>query len=267
MQTDRDTGRHQQTAWPAKHFGLAAALAFALASCIPPPPVHEPPPPVSRGPSLAWTALPPSAVLRITVGPVRHGIGPPPPAPPNRDEFYSPDCDSFLPAGATVPPGSDPTLFEYRLAADGTVSGASLLRSSGNDMLDRAALACANRTHRQEAMVAGAPIRWTGGIFWSGAWHGFFDPGPDGMIAARCEISFPQDAIRHRQQGDVIVGFRIATDGTTKDETVIRSSGSALLDEASRRCVHTFRYFPARQIELPVELDKSARIEWRIVGF
>ena len=117
-------------------------------------------------------------------------------------------------------------------------------------------------------MVAGArlQIRWIGGILWSRPWHGFFDPNPDGALAATCSAAYPQDAIRLHQQGDAIVGFRIDAEGNTKDETIVRSSGNPLLDEASRRCVHAFRYFPAQQFELPVQLDKSARIEWRLIG-
>ena len=70
-----------------------------------------------------------------------------------------------------------------------------------------------------------------------------------------------------RQQGDTIIGYRIAKDGDPKDETVVQSSGSTFLDDAARSCVHAFRYYPAAEYGEPVELDKSARIEWRIADF
>lgn len=245
---------------------LALLLAVAVAACVPPPPVHEIPPPVGTGISPAWGSLPPSAIVRIANEPSSPTALRP--SPPNSDEYDSLNCDSFLPAAQSIPSGANPTLFKYTLATDGTVHDVLLERSSGNATLDKAALACANGAHRQEAIAAGTrmQIRWIGGILWSRPWHGFFDPKPDGSLAATCSITYPRDAIRLHQQGDAIVGFRIDDQGNTKDETIVRSSGSSVLDEASRRCVHAFRYFPARQVELPVQLDKSARIEWRLIG-
>jgi TonB family protein len=242
---------------------VAAALALSLASCNPPPPVHHFVPEVAAGaPSPVWTSLPPSEIVRIIAAPASRR---PPPPPPFAGDYYFTDCDSFLPAGVSAKPGTKPTLFRYNLAPDGSVHDAALFRSSGDAALDRAALACAGHTHRQEALVAGAPapIAWIGEISWAGSRHGFYEPNPDGGAAALCDTPYPSAALSPPEQGDAIIGFRIGKDGAAKDETVVKSSGHAALDAAARRCVHQFKYYPATAYGEPVQLDKSARIEYR----
>ncbi|HTT82529.1 MAG TPA: energy transducer TonB [Rhizomicrobium sp.] len=246
------------------------ALALATQCCVPPEPVHHFPPASADGAaSPAWTSLPPSTIVRITAGSPTTAFSSWSRAEPsNADEYDFTNCDSFLPAGVSVPPGTKPTLFQFQLDPDGTVHGAALYRSSGNETLDKLALACADSTHRPGAIIAGtrAQISWVGGIDWASARPGFFEPSPDGALAAMCELFYPPEAIRLHEQGDVIVGFRIGTDGNPKDETVVGSSGNISLDDAARRCVHSFRYFPASEFDQPIELDKSARIEFRILG-
>jgi TonB family protein len=253
-----------------RNFGdalVTAMLALTVQSCMPPPPVHHFIPEAAEGVAApAWTSLPPSEIFRITAGPASSSL---PSSPPYPGEYDFTDCDSFLPAGISIAPGTKPTLFQYRLKADGSVHDASLLRSSGNTNLDKAALACADNAPRQEPMVAGvrAQILWVGGISWAYPPHGFFEPNPDGGPAGACRSWYPPDAVSRHQQGDTIVGFRIGKDGNPKDETVVQSSGSTFLDDAARHCVHTFKYFPSTEYGEPVELDKSARIEWRLAVF
>jgi TonB family protein len=249
--------------------GIVGALTLALQSCVPPPPVHEPLPPHASGQSSAWAALPPSEIVRITTGSSMQPGTASSLSPTYADAYDYTDCDSFLSKGLSPAPGTGPTLFRYTLARDGTLRDASLFRSSGNEALDKAALECADNTHRQEAVVAGIPaqISWIGGVDWGNPRHGFFEPGPDGAPAATCKPYYSPRAIRFREQGDAIVGFRIGENGNPKDETVAQSSGSVSLDDAARRCVHAFRYFPAEENGYPVELDRTARIEFRILRF
>jgi TonB family protein len=209
--------------------------------------------------------LPPTAIVLITGGTSPAS----PPSPPYADAYDFTDCDGYVPPGLSIASATKPTLFQYSLEQDGTVHGASLYRSSGNDGMDKAALVCANRSHTQEAMVAGTPARilWVGGILWAGPRHGLFEPSPDGAPAATCKPWYPPQAFRIHKQGDAIIGFRVGADGNPKDETVVRSGGSISLDDAARSCVHSFRYFPASENGQPAELDKTARIEFRILGF
>lgn len=195
--------------------------------------------------------------------------GRPNPAPP--PEFHPPPigaptgCDKFLPSGLTIPQSSNGTLFSYRQSSDGQVHDATLLRSSGNNDLDKAALACANGSHLHLEIVGGIPaaISWVGGIDWARPGHPFFEPTPDGAINL-CRFYYPPDAIRRNQQGTVVVGFRIAADGSVNDGIIVQSSGSRALDRASQKCVESYRYFPAKRNEQPVEIDRASRVIWRI---
>jgi TonB family protein len=249
-------------------YGTVAVLVLAVQSCTPPPPVHHFIPEAAEGaPSPVWMSLPPSEIVRITAGPAS---GSPLPSPPYPGAYDFTDCDSFLPAGVSVAPGTNPTLFRYNLAPDGSVHDASLFRSSGSPDLDNAALACVEKTPRPEAMVAGAraQIAWVGAISWAYPPHGFFEPNPDGGAAAgMCRNWYPPAAILRHRGGDTIIGYRIGKDGNPKDETVVQSSGSTFLDNAARGCVHAFKYYPATEYGEPVALDKSARIEWRLASF
>jgi len=210
--------------------------------------------------------MPPSEIVRITAGPASHET---PFAPPYAREYDFTDCNSFLPAGVSVAADTKPTLFRCRIDPDGSVHDVSLFRSSGDAILDKAALACAERTPHQEPISGGmrVQIHWVGAISWAHPPYGFFEPSPDGRTAAgSCKSRYPPGAIIHHQQGDTIVGYRIGPDGNSKDETVVQSSGSTFLDIAARACVHAFKYYPATEDGQTVELDKSARIEWRLVG-
>jgi TonB family protein len=189
--------------------------------------------------------------------------------PPSSLQGAATNCDRFVSPGVIVAPDTRPTLFSYRLGADGSVHDATLIWSSGNGELDEAALACANAAHRQEEIVGGAAaeIVWTGAISWSPAGHTFFVPSPKRAAAATCRIDYPAESVGRSEQGDVIVGYRIGMDGAPKDETIVQSSGSHSLDDSALRCVSSFNYFPAYRNGRPVELDKSARIEWRLAGY
>ncbi len=234
------------------------AIVMSLAS-----PVHA----ETAAPS-AWPQ--PTDTIVVTGMRVRSNNAPKPPSPaPDAPASPAPDCASTIPTGLTVGPDTGPTLFSYRLAIDGSVHDASLVRSSGVSALDQAALACANGAHRPQAFVAGAPaeITWTGGIRWASGRPVFFDPSPDGAFAAACNLYYPSHAVMRGQQGTAVIGFRIGMDGLPTDETVVASSGSASLDEGSEKCIDSFRYFPATRNGKPVKIDRSVRIDWRLESF
>ena len=213
--------------------------------------------------SSGWIPPAPSESIVITASRVR-APRPPSPPPDLPTIIPLPACSGFLPPGLTVQP-SGATLFWYRLMPGGDVHDASLFRSSGNSDLDKAALACANSSHRPPEIVAGKPaeILWVGGVDWSIANPVFGEPTPNGK-PNQCRFFYPPRAIRLNQQGTTVVGFRIAADGTVKDEIVAQSSGSSSLDNAAIDCVKSYRYFPANQNEQPVEIDRATRFIWRI---
>ncbi len=210
-----------------------------------------------------WIPPAPSDTVAITAS---RGSDPIPPSPPPDLPTIVPlpACGGFLQPGLTVKP-SGMTLFWYRLMPDGDVRDASLFRSSGNGDLDKAALTCANSSHRPPEIVAGKPaeILWVGDVDWSSAHPVFGEPTPNGK-PNQCSFFYPPNAIRHHQQGITVVGFRIAAEGIVKDAIIAQSSGSSSLDRASLDCVESHRYFPANQNEQPVEIDRATRFIWRI---
>jgi TonB family protein len=76
--------------------------------------------------------------------------------------------------------------------------------------------------------------------------------------------SYPPAAIRAGVEGDTQLTYRIATDGTTKDIVVERSSGNADLDAASVAGVRCRRYKPMTQEGKPVEVPWHAIVRWRL---
>src|SRR5579864_9394744 len=114
-------------------------------------------------------------------------------------------CDQYLPSQFKMPPGATPTLFTFRLSADGTVHDAALFFSSGSGDLDEAALACADAERVTPFTHDGLPIEvnWVGAINWQAASHGYSPADPTGK-GGRC-ISmhyYPPIAVRLNQEGD-----------------------------------------------------------------
>jgi TonB family protein len=58
--------------------------------------------------------------------------------------------------------------------------------------------------------------------------------------------------------------LRIATDGSVKKVSVIKSSGFVSLDNASIDCVSSWRFYPVGQNGQAVEVDKEYQIRWRL---
>ncbi len=61
-------------------------------------------------------------------------------------------------------------------------------------------------------------------------------PGWDGLIAAWLALhkSYPEAARSRGEEGEVVVRFTVAPDGHVLGVEIVRSSGSALLDDAAR---------------------------------
>jgi TonB family protein len=73
-----------------------------------------------------------------------------------------------------------------------------------------------------------------------------------------CGPEYPREAVRYELQGITTLRFRLAPDGRVVDAQVARSSGWALLDEASIRTIQSCSFTPeqaakARGAALPVQ--------------
>jgi len=147
----------------------------------------------------------------------------------------------------------------------GDVSNTVLTRSSGNGDLDEAALACASGSHLAPVLAAGKPIDvdLVGGVFWASKLHSFGYPSPSGEPNS-CSGFYPPLAIRLNQEGTTLVSVHVATDGSIQSPSVIQSSGYPALDQASLKCVGSYRYFPATQNGRPVAIDRTLSVAWRL---
>jgi TonB family protein len=181
-----------------------------------------------------------------------------------RSVYYPRNCDSFLPPEARRPRDDFSTWFSFRVTENGELSDVALFKSSGNGDLDRAGLECAKHIHAQPITVSGTPteVSWVMAYNWRFPTQrsSFTNPSPSGD-SHTCS-GYPPEARRLDQEGPVTVAFHIAVDGSTKDLTIARSSGSSALDEASLACVAAYKYYPATQNGQPVEIDQLAQIVW-----
>jgi TonB family protein len=85
-------------------------------------------------------------------------------------------------------------------------------------------------------------------------------PTDGGLIPSRalagthsCVDFYPDAARRLNQSGDVLIGYDVGADGAVGHVTLLKSSGSALLDQAAVQCVtQRWRNTPAMQNGVPV---------------
>lgn len=175
------------------------------------------------------------------------------------------NCDPYLPPGFKIPANALATQFSYRLPVDGTLHDLAVYRSSGNAELDQAAIACASATRFQVAKQEGNPIEINSiyAVSWNFTQHVLMSPKPTSEAPNICLGPYPAAALRRGVQGEALVSYRIATDGSVKNLTLERSAGDSLLDQASLDCVSAFRFFPFIHNRIPVEIDERAHIGWR----
>jgi periplasmic protein TonB len=73
-------------------------------------------------------------------------------------------------------------------------------------------------------------------------------------------LPYPRDARRRGWKGEVVVAFRLRTDGTVRDVRVTRSSGHHVLDACAVEAVVVTPRFPRPPVELDVEIPFEFRL-------
>lgn len=73
-------------------------------------------------------------------------------------------------------------------------------------------------------------------------------------------LPYPPDARRRGWKGEVVVAFRLGTDGTARDVRVARSSGHAVLDRCAVEAVLITPRFPRPPVEQDVEVPFEFRL-------
>lgn len=150
---------------------------------------------------------------------------------------------------------------------DGTFRSVSVLTSSGNADLDKAALDCASRwrfdpkSNADKLWIAaqGAYIGWK-----ISGWPGGKPQGLRIGIPHNCVQNYPDRALRNHVVGTTTVRFRITDEGRVRDPQILQSSGSPDLDRAALYCASAWRYAPAVDKGKKVEAHGTAEIPWSI---
>jgi TonB family protein len=163
-------------------------------------------------------------------------------------------------------PDNAATIFKYTVTQTGDVKDVSLVRSSGNDDLDNAALKCWGNYPLAPTTSAGKPVdaTRTEGYFWTHMRPTFASANPNGSPNLCQPTSYPVAAIRDRAEGDTIVTYVIAMDGSVKDVAVKQSSGNADLDRTTVDCLSGWRFYPVTQNGQAIEVDGVVRMRWRL---
>ena len=132
----------------------------------PPPELQKPPPPFVPPPeiSIQSEAAPTNTITvqsKVATPPPPQPVAPPKPAGITAPVSYSKhDCGQrYYPPIAQRLNQEGTTRILLHIAADGTVTGADVVRSSGHDSLDEAAVKCAQGSWRYHpAMEQGQPV-------------------------------------------------------------------------------------------------------------
>ena len=236
-------------------FAWGCALIGALLTAAPAatsPDSAAPAPPQAQ---LAATPLAPSQTEASTQS-----------ASPNTSEHPEQTCDALPVPGVERQRAENVTLVSVKITAQGKMHDPTLFRSSGNNHLDAAVLACANGHYFPPELVGGerTDINWTVGYFVFPRWSGFATASPSGFPHICGYQPHPPREIRHAFQGDTVISYRVASDGSVSDAAVSQASGKADLDQQALKCVSSWRFFPVTKNGQPVELNRTSLIQWRI---
>jgi TonB family protein len=172
-----------------------------------------------------------------------------------------------IPTGAVRAGTEERTLLEFHLDANGQIVDTTVIDSSGNTILNDAALRCF-REWRVDARKAMGIGRLRAHIFWTLPFLTTAEEAKSlGIIVGTfsvsrlqtCESFYPADS---KAAGATLVEFKITAAGTISDARVIESSGHAELDDAAISCVQHLRYQPALQNGVAVDFIQKMKVVW-----
>ena len=211
----------------------------------------------------------------LTVGP----RGPVTPEWLGREMASVPSCQASSPTASASPPHT--MVVEVDLS-HGAVAGASIVTSSGDAAFDQKAIQCVQNLPKTfTASIIGDLAMYVPLTSNKGAVVPLADPSQatiptrapltssslsPGRPVHECGAFYPLKSVRLNQEGDVTVRFTIATDGSVKNVAIEKSSGHDELDQAATQCVAQWRYKPAMQNGVAVEVLWRTMIRFRLSG-
>jgi TonB family protein len=85
----------------------------------------------------------------------------------------------------------------------------------------------------------------------------------EGALVYRVDPTYPEDALRQRVQGQVVLQIRIGKDGFVYDAKVIR--GESILSQAVLEAVRQWRFTPYMMNREPVDVAAQITLEFSLV--
>jgi TonB family protein len=79
-----------------------------------------------------------------------------------------------------------------------------------------------------------------------------------------CKPTYPAESLRALEEGKTVARIHVAASGALRGVSVIRSSGSARLDQAVIDAMGRCRFSPARQGDVAVDSSFNIEYVWRI---
>jgi TonB family protein len=169
-------------------------------------------------------------------------------------------CDDLYPPNERSSGSDGTTILSVHIRSDGTITNASVLKSSGHTDFDAAAVQCAERANVPQKS-GGEPIEidWVARVDWHHGSHSLI--GVPGMIP--CNVThYPVEAVDKGEQGAVEFSWQIGIDGRPTNVKILESSGYDDLDGAAVECTRDWRFPAATQNGKPVAIDKLFRISF-----
>jgi TonB family protein len=174
-------------------------------------------------------------------------------------------CERFYPPAAEQDKAEGNTILSVHLLPDGSVKNPHVIESSGHANLDQAAITRVAGTRLAPKTQNGTPLELDEPVEVAWRISSFVNsPVHAGAPNICSNFYYPLSAIRNRAEGDVLISFVVAADGTVKNIDVKQSSGHSDLDQAAIKCVSQFRYRPLIQNGTPVEFDNETAVRWRL---
>jgi TonB family protein len=157
-------------------------------------------------------------------------------------------CKMFYPPEAIAHGEEGVAVLTFHVGQDGRVKDVVLSKSSGFDVLDKAAMTCVSTWTYNPATHDGQPLE----VSWSANVEWFLDFQPMPIGYHDCGSEARQMPNEHAAE----VQFTIGVDGHVKDVRLSQSSGNQTLDQALIGCIQDWQYRPGRNHEHMAEFQK-----------
>ncbi|MBV8977402.1 MAG: TonB family protein [Alphaproteobacteria bacterium] len=158
----------------------------------------------------------------------------------------------------------------FHLRPDGNAETIAVAKSSGDASLDNAAVKCLNEvpfdTKKMAVPEQGADLAavldWRAEYLRRATVPLAADVEPPLLLSRTPCNREPIPGYLLPIRGPTMLQFLIATDGSVQQARVLKSSGTALLDDRAVSCVAGWHYAPARKDGAPTAIEWRGDIDW-----